>query len=313
MLTHNIDHSDIISAFKQRAEGKPTALTLGGTGPNAASQIVTLDHLGKAYVEGLDQVNLISGSAFGYFIWQAFFEGMLTLDAFAHFESRVRKIHRASFLNGLKHIVSPRKQAKALYRNDLIKQIALLLFEESFIEQPFSNFNTNLRIWAYCSNTQTCHAITPTSHPNMKLWEAICATSSVPRLYGHFDYSASPEVGIHRFSDPNFSEQSRQLNRRLLQWDGPHVFMNYKKTEISRNVLFLKNETSKLPNLQLMSDFAMFILNIPNRKVTRTHADTLQTLRATLATSFKSAAPLEPHIGTSAAKAQRGMSRQIEE
>ena len=147
----------------------------------------------------------------------------------------------------------------------------------------------------------------------MKLWEAICATSSVPRIYGHFVHTVSPEVGTHRFSDPNFSEQSKPLNRRLLQWNGPHIFMNYKKTEISRNVLFLKNETSKMPNLQLMSDFAMFILNIPNRKVTRTHADTLQTLRATLATSFKQATPLEQHIGTQTTKIQRDISGQIEE
>jgi hypothetical protein len=107
--------------------------------------------------------------------------------------------------------------------------------------------------------------ITSESFPDMKVWEVITACLSIKFIHGEITYTD------HQFSDPMFSPLFKALVRQLLRNPSSHLFINYKKTQVANNVIFIKNQPCRFPNLVLLRDFLTFTGNFKNPRIITTH------------------------------------------
>lgn len=268
----NRDNRDFIEQFLSRAPAQESTLTLGGTGPNGSSQIGHLNALGLDTLNQLKTINILSASAFAYFLYRAYLENKLKRDNYLNYDNNARRLHQASFLRACIHFCRLGLPKKPLFCSENIKETIDMLFDNSFYERPLSSFSPNLVFWAYCSNQQTNVPISPISHPDMTVWEVTSACVSIEFIHGRYDYQN------HQFSDPIFSQNFCDLRKRLLRNSNNHLYLNYKKTAVSKNVIFLQNRPTKTPLLDLVADFAMFSANIPNHKIKSTHQAILNLL-----------------------------------
>ncbi len=268
----NRDNRDFIEKFLSRAPVRESTLTLGGTGPNGSSQIGHLDALGLDTLKQLKTINILSASAFAYFLYSAYLENKLKRDNYLNYDNNTRRLHQASFLRACIHFCRFGLPKKPLFRSENIRETIDMLFEDSFYKRPLSSFSPNLVFWAYCSNQQTNVPISPISHPDMTVWEVTSACVSIEFIHGRYSYLN------HQFSDPIFSQNFCELRKRLLRNSSNHLYLNYKKTAVSKNVIFLQNQPIKMPLLDLIADFAMFSANIPNAKIKSTHEAILSML-----------------------------------
>ena len=103
----------------------------------------------------------------------------------------------------------------------------------------------------------------------MRVWEVINACVSILFIHGEFSYAE------HSFRDAVFSPYFSQLRRDFLNDGKNHLYLNYRKTHISKNIVFLKNRETKFPLVQLILDYVMMIANIPNWRINSTHRSVL--------------------------------------
>lgn len=261
-------HHEAIAEFKSKAPAGESILTLGGTGPNGSTQVLPLYYLGQNYLSQLAAINILSASSFAYFIFLAFEQNQLKRQNYLNYDTRMRRMHRASFFRAAKHFARWRLPSKPLYDNALVKSTVELLFEEGFAHKPLSDFDANLTFWAFCSASDKNVAITAKTFPDMKVWEVISACLSIQFIHGEFIYRE------HRFSDPIFSSSFSGLRRKILRSKCNHLYLNFKKTHQSNNVHFLKNSSSRAPMVELFIDFLLMVSNIPNARINRLHAYT---------------------------------------
>lgn len=261
-------HYEAIAEFKSMAPASESILTLGGTGPNGSTQVLPLHYLGQNYLSQLATINILSASSFAYFIFLAFEQNQLKRQNYLDYDTRMRRMHKASLFKAAKHFAGWRLPAKPLYDNSLVKRTVELLFEEGFAHKPLSEFDANLAFWAFCSASDENVAITAKTFPDMKVWEVISACLSIKFIHGEFNY------GEHRFSDPIFSSSFPGLRRKILRSKCNHLYLNFKKTHQSNNVYFLKNSSSRAPMLELFIDFLLMVSNFSNARINRLHAYT---------------------------------------
>lgn len=267
-MNHN--HSSagkLLSYFTSRAPAADSVVTLGGTGPNGSCQIAVLELLGPDRVHQLKTINILSGSSFGYFIYLAFYQGMMRMDNYLSYDRGVRELHGASMLRALRHFCSSGAKNGGLYDNRLIKATVFHLFKPEYADRALRTFSSNIAFWSYCSNSRDLIKITPEAFPDMKVWQVITACLSIKAVHGEFSY------GGHRFSDPMFCPLFKKLFKLLVQDDDNHLYLNYKRTEVSKNLVFLKNQPLKIPLLALVYDFLSFTFNFRNGRLNRTHRD----------------------------------------
>ena len=72
--------ADLVRQFKENVECEPSTLTLTGTGLNGAAQVEILCEIGVENLEKLEKINVVSGSAFSYFILHAYYSGGLRVN-----------------------------------------------------------------------------------------------------------------------------------------------------------------------------------------------------------------------------------------
>ncbi len=254
-----------IRIFKERADASQSILTLGGTGPNGSIHALYLKALGATTVQSLAEINILSASAFAFFIYIANERGSLNTLHYIHYDKWVRKKHKKSFLTILKHFSRFRLPDKPLYSHDLIKETIYYLFESDYAELTLKDFEHKLRFWVYCSITQKNICISAENFPDMMVWEAITASSSIPFIHGEFTYRG------HSFRDGVFSPSFKSLLQTLKRTNRNHLYLNYKKNANRKQLLLVSNTDSSTPMIELVADYAMFICNIPNRRVNKTH------------------------------------------
>lgn len=265
-------HFAVISEFKSLAPARDSILTLGGTGPNGSTQVLPLHYFGQDYLSQMATINILSASSFAYFIFLALEHNQLRQNNYLEYDALMRKLHKASFFKAAKHFARWGLPSKPLFENTLVKSTVELLFEKNFANKPLRFFEPNLTFWAFCSASNKNIAITPESFPKMKVWEVISACLSIPFIHGEFRYDG------HQFSDPIFSSSFPSLRRSILRPRNNHLYLNFKKTHQSNNVYFIKNTGASLPIFELFTDFVLMVANIPNARINRTHAQTLDVM-----------------------------------
>ena len=110
-------------------------VTLGGTGPNGTSQLALLELIGFDQVQNLKAINLISGSAFGYFIYLAFKAGRLHVNHYLNYDKghasyTAHPCLRPWVFVGLK------MRRQSLYPNAKVHDTVLYLIHEDFVIAP---------------------------------------------------------------------------------------------------------------------------------------------------------------------------------
>lgn len=263
--TLSINKSETVGLFKGRADPKESVVTLGGTGPNGSIHTLYLQALGYDYVRNLSQINVLSASSFAFYIFIAKELGCLKLKNYERYDTWVRNKHKKSLAKIIGHFKSLRLPDSALYTQGHLRETIEYLFEESFLEMTLSDFDHNAHFWVYCSKTNKNLSISKLSYPSMKVWEAISAASSIPFIHGEFDY------GQGSFRDGVFSPIFKSLHQTLQKTSKNHLYLNYKRNAERNNLLLVSNTDSRTPIFELASDYFMFICNIPNRRVNRTH------------------------------------------
>lgn len=260
-----ITAGEIIRRFSSTAAANESVITLGGTGPNGSCQIAVLELIGFDIVQQKKAINILSGSAFGYFIYLAFHQEMMRIENYIDYDSGVRKLHRASCLKALWHFCSGKYKRESLYDNSRVKDTVFHLFQPAYANRALRSFNGNMIFWSYCSIRKDLIRIDADTFPHMKVWEVITACLSIKAVHGEFRY------GDYQLSDPMFCPLFRKLVKTLVRGGENHLFLNYKKTQTSRNLMFLKNQPIKTPVLCLLFDFVSFIFNFRNPRLIETH------------------------------------------
>jgi|GEM_PF-1907680 len=263
-----------IEHFLSRAPCAESVLTLGGTGPNGTSQLALLELIGFAQVQNLKTINLISGSAFGYFIYLAFKAGKLHVNHYLNYDKGARQLHGASLFKALGFFVGLKMRRQSLYTNAKVRDTVLYLIHENFCQRPLSSFNRNMVFWGYCERRQALVKITAETFPDMKVWEVISACLSIGFIHSQFAYAD------YAFTDPMFSPKFKALVRTLLRKGENHLFVNYKKNQISGSVTFIKSQPCRFPNLMLVRDFLTFTCNLRNTRLIKTHQQNVDLLTA---------------------------------
>jgi hypothetical protein len=257
-------------SFKDKASAHNSTLTLGGTGPNGSSQVPHLINLGWDFIHTLDKINILSGSVFSYFICMALKSDALNITNYLNYDKKMRIMHKSSLIRAARHFTKKNWKTTPLYDNSLIKETILLLFDESFINQTLGQISEKIRFWVYCSTSNKNLYISAEEYPDMKLWEVISACVSIPFIHGEFKF------GDHSFRDAVFSPTFLSIKKEILKGSKNHLYINYKSTKESRNVIFIKNTMTKFPKFELLSDYFMLTANIPNRRVHKSHKKIVQ-------------------------------------
>lgn len=259
------DKSKKINIFKQRAEPSQSVLTLGGTGPNGSIHTLYLQALGYDYVRKLSKINILSASSFAFFIFVAKEMGFLNLKNFENYDRWVRNKHKKSLYTIVTHFWGLRLPENALYTQVHLRETINYLFSEDFLSMQLRDFEFNAHFWVYCSRQEKNLSISADLFPAMRVWEAISAASSIPFVHGEFDYKGGS------FRDGVFSPQFKMLHQNLQKTSSNHLYLNYKRNAERKNLLLVSNTDSKVPMLELVSDYFMFICNVPNWRIKRTH------------------------------------------
>ncbi len=254
-----------IRIFKERADASQSILTLGGTGPNGSIHALYLKALGASTVKSLAQINILSASAFAFFIFTANERGALNIDHYMNYDKWVRAKHKQPFLKILKHFSRFRLPDTPLYPHKLIKETIYYLFDAEFSELTLKDFEHKLRFWVYCSVSNKNLCLSAENFPHMTVWEAITASSSIPFVHGEFKYQG------YSFRDGVFSPSFKSLLQTLKKTNFNHLYLNYKKNANRKRLLLVSNTDSLTPMIELVADYFMFICNIPNYRVNKTH------------------------------------------
>jgi hypothetical protein len=262
----------LIETFLARKHIADSVVTLGGTGPNGTSQLALLELIGFNNVQALKTINLISGSAFGYFIYLAFKSGKMHVEHYLDYDKGTRILHRASLIKAASFFCGLKWGRASLYENHRVKAAVYYLIHEDFCERELGSFNTNMVFWAYCGKRRDLVKISPATFPHMKVWEVITACLSIRSIHAHFNYQD------YEFSDPMFSPLFKTLVRRLLRGGENHLFINYKKSLVSGNITFIKSQPCRFPNLVLLRDFLTFTCNMKNPRLVNTHRQNVELL-----------------------------------
>lgn len=259
------EKSEKIKIFQQRAEPTQSTLTLGGTGPNGSIHTLFLQALGHDYVRKLSKINILSASSFAFFIFVAKDMGLLNLEHFKHYDRWVRARHNESFSRIVAHFWGMSLPETALYTQLHLRETISYLFHEDFLRMTLRDFEHNVHFWVYCSRKRMNLSLSAERFPDMRVWEAISAASSIPFVHGEFEYKGGS------FRDGVFSPQFKGLRQSLQKTSNNHLYLNYKRNAERKNLLLVRNTDSKTPMLELLCDYLMFICNIPNRRINKTH------------------------------------------
>lgn len=262
----------LIEQFLARGQLHESSVTLGGTGPNGTSQLALLELIGFDKVRALKAINLISGSVFGYFIYLAFKERKMRVEHYLNYDKGARELHGASLIKGASFFCGFKRGRSSLYDNHLVEATVRYLIHDDFCERPLRSFDANMVFWAYCGRRQALIKITPETFPDMNVWQVITACLSIRFIHGEFCY------GDYRFSDPMFSPQFKTLVRKLLRSGDNHLFINYKKTQVAGNIIFIKSQPCRFPNWVLLRDFLTFTCNMKNPRLIKTHRQNVEML-----------------------------------
>lgn len=264
---------ELIEQFLSRIEdSKSSSLTLAGTGPNGSSQLPVLAHIGRSRMREMAHINIISGSSISYFIYIAMTEGGFKADGYRQYDKLVRKLHKGTPIRFLKHILSQLYRPSPYFPNIMLKETLDIFLDASFIARPLSTFDANIRFFTYCLKKENLVEISYKSHPEMTVSDICRACFSLPFLHGPFFYNK------YQFIDPTFTDGFGRLRRRLFKTSHNHLYLNIKKQEESKNILFVKNEDATFPVLAMFFDFLLLCLGIPNPRVGKTHAANLDAL-----------------------------------
>lgn len=272
MIHASSNAEEFVNHFSSRAPASESIITLGGTGPNGSCQIPILELIGYEKIQDLKIINILSGSAFGYFIYLAFYEGKLRKNNYRNYDTSVRELHKASCFKALKHFLTGSYKSDGLYDNKLVMETVFLLFESEYANRTLKDFRKNLVFWSYCSKNDSFIKITPHSFPDMKVWEVITACLSIKPIHGEFITEEN------RFSDPMFSPAFKQLFKDLIRKNANHLYLSYKINTISKNIIFLQNQPLTTPSTALLFDFLAFTCNFRNSRLIKTHHNNLSLL-----------------------------------
>ncbi len=264
---------DYIEQFKSRSHNEPSVLTLAGTGLNGAAQVAILCRIGAPLLMQLDKVNVVSGSAFSYFIVQAYNSSGLRADQFTDFDKLNRSLHGGGIMRTLLRLGRVVFRRGAFFENDLLGETAKNLFTDEFCARTLDSFPGNLSFWAYCELTQGIVELsTENGFGSMTVDKLIRATASAPFLHGAFKFAG------HQFVDPNFSPQSGRLIKAFFATRNNQLLVNFKRSSTRGSTLLVQQDSSSRPALTILRDFVLFTLGIPNRYIRKTHINALAAL-----------------------------------
>lgn len=264
---------DYIEQFKTRSRNEPSVLTLAGTGLNGATQVAILCKIGAPLLSEFEKVNVVSGSAFSYFIVQAYIAGGLRADQFTDFEKLNRSLHGGGVVRALLRMGPVIFRRGAFFENELLGATAKNLFTDAFCARSLDSFPANLSFWAYCQQTGGIVEIsTQNGFGSMTVDKLIRATASAPFLHGPFEFAG------HQFLDPNFSPLSGRLIKTFFAIRHNHLLVNFKRSSTRGRTLLLQQDNSLRPGVSILRDFLLFTLGLPNRHIRNTHINALAAL-----------------------------------
>lgn len=263
-----MNNREAVKYFKSKIHPRDAELTLGGTGPNGALQTWVLKELGIDYLNNLNNINLISGSVFSYIIFLALSENQLfDKNCFINFDQHNRRQHGASFFRTCQHLLKGKVMKQGIFDNHCLGDSVLLVFNKELVDRTLSELPSNIHFFFYCNHRQEVIELSSSSEEfsDLTLRQLARASASVVSVHGYFRYKD------YLFSDPMYSPAFKSLRRRLFSSQNQHLYVNYKKEGQSGNILFVKHDESRNPNIMLFKDFIKFCLNMPNPSVNQTH------------------------------------------
>lgn len=275
-LDYSQQYDSIAEFFGDDVPASQKVFTLGGCGPNGSSQVPLLNQIGVQNLKHLHEVNIVSGSSYAYCIFDAFQLGHLKEDNYIVYDRLMRKLHKASFFRGCKHLAAIAcNRTRPLYQSEVISGTTDILFEKAYTERSISSLPPNIKFWAYCSNLDKCIEISHKTFPDMTLRHAIMSCVCVRSLYGEFEYQE------HKFSDPIYSSQFRNLKQRLTQTGRKSLYFNFVKSGQSGDTRYVINQKMDNPKAALRTDFANLILNLHNKNIDENSRFALEAMKKT--------------------------------
>lgn len=259
-----------IEEFKQRQEPSQSTITLAGTGPNGAIQVSILNDLSARYLQSVNDIHIISGGAFSFFIYIASQYAYLNVSNLREYESFVKKRHSLPLYKKLAHLVTIKWNNKSLYPNTHIKDTFHHLFHSDFGDLTIKDLSYPVTFYSYDINSQSIIALNSSNYPDMKLIDVACACISVPPIHGCFDYQGMQLI------DTIFSPSFSLLRKGLFKKSSNHLFVNHKKTQKTNSIYFLSHSNSRYPNVRLFADFALLYLGLPNKRITQVNHQLLE-------------------------------------
>ncbi len=262
-ITNDVEH------FKSLDSPNNSIVTLAGTGPNGGCQIPLLHILSYDYLRQVKTLNVISASAFSFFIFLANHHNKLNIAGFLDHEDHTRQTHGFPFVKLLANLIrgNPKKN---LYDNQLISKAIDNLFLSSFSSLQLKDIDLPVNFPLFCLRKQDFVSINAKTYPNMTIREVSHACVSIPWIHGSF------EIADLVLIDPIFSKKFSHLRRSMLSNKANHLYANHKKNGRAGYVSFIQNEDIGKPDTYLALDFIKFYFGIKNKRIVNTHASILK-------------------------------------
>lgn len=235
-------------------------LLMDGTGMLSSYQNTVLSLLGPEKLERFDEIHLISGSAYAYFIYTAIRE-----NSFKWGPSDVPKWNRnVQGWHGIVPILSLAKFATSRFHQLPAgkpgghHRACEEIFTEEFRNRPLSSFPKNLRIWAYNVQAKRMEFIgSQIEHSELTVADVISMAASVPAVFGEHRQN-----GV-RYIDAMYAPRYSKLKYQV--FEGKHVLhFNMFKTGSAKGIDSIKIHEHEDGNALVRKDFLRFIAGVRN-------------------------------------------------
>jgi hypothetical protein len=258
-----------VDTFLGRSPLEDATLTLDGTGPNGAVQLVVLRAVGQERLARLREIHVISASTFPFL-------GELALSAGEHrwrvddlisgWDRATRKCHSASLTRYLGHKALGRWNRKPLFRGNTLSIVLRRIVTDRFAETRVRDLGCNAVFWLYDVDRKELVRVDRDGDLRDATLDEVAACScAVPKLY---------ELGRlagRRFIDPVYSPMYRDLIKSLREASRNHLFANVIKDRTTEREIMLKNHDFGDGHEMMRSDFLRLAMNRPNQRVIDAH------------------------------------------
>ena len=261
----------VVRTFKSTYPMHEAQVTLGGTGVNGAKHFDVLHELGGETVWSLSKLTILSGSVFSYILYLASQNDIpLNIEYFKKFDSNNRQYHRSSFFKSCQHLLTQGLK-QGLHPNYKLGDACLSLLPDQFLDKTLGELPSNVYFYSYCHKRDQLIELHSKSYfATMNLREVLRASATVTPLHGFFEFED------YQLSDPLFSPRFSELRKEVLKPEVPHLYVNFKKQGMSKNVMFARDNQSWHPMYPLLRDFLLFYFDLPNPAINQTHRKVLQ-------------------------------------